>query len=354
MKTNIQYLCFAIGLGFLASAQFSPAAVVTLSSAADAFINSNSPDNNAGAHGWFDAGADGVGGVRRGLIRFNLASIPAGSTINSAVLQLTVTKVPSFGPVNSSFQIHRLDADWTEGTQVGNSGALAVAGEATWNSRMSGSANWTVPGAASDAEAAASASTPVGTNFGASYTWTGAAVASDVQFWLDHPAENFGWLLRSDAEGTGRTARGFGAREDAANAGRLQVTYTPSMVITNPIANRIPKGALSIELRTVADGMVSPLGLTAPDDGSGRLFVYDQSGLIWLVTPAGRAAVPMLDIRSRLIIPARYDYDERGLLGVAAHPNFPHRRTPVQPQWRRDEIRTGRLPLRRAWRRRRG
>ncbi len=79
MKTNIQYLCFAIGLGFLASAQFSPAAVVTLSSAADAFINSNSPDNNAGAHGWFDAGADGVGGVRRGLIRFNLASIPAGS-----------------------------------------------------------------------------------------------------------------------------------------------------------------------------------------------------------------------------------------------------------------------------------
>src|SRR6266516_4656426 len=226
MKANIHYLCLAIGLGFLASAQSSLAAVVTLSSAADTFINSSFPNNNAGAHGWFDAGADGMGGVRRGLIRFNLAGISAGSTINSAVLQLTVTKVPSFGPMNSSFQIHRLNAGWTEGTQIGNSGALAVAGEATWNSRMSGSADWTDPGAASNAEAAASASTAIGTNFGASYTWTGAAVASDVQFWLDHPAENFGWLLRSDAEGTGRTACGFGAREDAPNAGKLQITYT--------------------------------------------------------------------------------------------------------------------------------
>src|SRR6059036_2890811 len=118
MKSNLQNLFLTIGLGCLATSQVSPAAVVTLSSAADTFINSSFPNNNAGAHGWFDAGADGMGGVRRGLLRFNLAGIPAGSTINSAVLQLTVTKVPSFGPVNSSFQIHRLNAGWTEGTQI--------------------------------------------------------------------------------------------------------------------------------------------------------------------------------------------------------------------------------------------
>src|SRR5437867_1629029 len=178
MKTNIQNLFLGIGIGFLASAQFSPAAVVTLSLAADTFINSKFPDNNDGGHLWFDASTDGTGGVRRGLIRFNLASIPAGSTIDSAVLQLTVTKVPGLEPANSSFQIYRLNADWTEGTQSGLSGALAAAGEATWISRMSGVADWTDPGAASDAEAAVSASTPVGSTLGASYDWSGASVAS--------------------------------------------------------------------------------------------------------------------------------------------------------------------------------
>jgi glucose/arabinose dehydrogenase len=92
--------------------------------------------------------------------------------------------------------------------------------------------------------------------------------------------------------------------------------------ISNPIVERIPKGDLTIELQAVADGMASPLGMTVPDDGSGRMFVYDQAGQIWLVTANGRAITPMLDVRTRLNPSAKYDYDERGLLGLAAHPNF--------------------------------
>lgn len=107
----------------------------------------------------------------------------------------------------------------------------------------------------------------------------------------------------------------------AATSAPVNVTLTNN-IITNPILARIPKGSLSLELVTVADGMASPLGMAAANDGTGRLFVYDQSGLIWLVTAAGRAATPMLDLRARLSIPARFDYDERGLLGAATHPNF--------------------------------
>jgi hypothetical protein len=229
MKVNIKNLFLGIGLGFLASARFSPAAVVTLTVAGDTFINSLFPDNNDGGNAWFDAGTDGTGGVRRGLVRFNLASIPAGSTIDSAVLRLTVTRVPGLAPMDSSFQTFRIQTNWTEGTQIGMSGAMAGVGEATWNSSMSGATEWTTPGAASDAEAAASASTPVGSTFGASYAWSGAGVTSDAQFWLDHPAENFGWLLRSVAEGTSRSVRGFGAREDAASLVGT-VTLTPSVL----------------------------------------------------------------------------------------------------------------------------
>jgi glucose/arabinose dehydrogenase len=98
----------------------------------------------------------------------------------------------------------------------------------------------------------------------------------------------------------------------------ITVTSTP---IANPIAARIPKGDITVELRTVADGMVSPISMAAPDDGSGRLFVHDQAGFVWLVTAAGRSPIPVLDLRTRLVNIAG-SYDERGLLGLAVHTNF--------------------------------
>jgi glucose/arabinose dehydrogenase len=98
----------------------------------------------------------------------------------------------------------------------------------------------------------------------------------------------------------------------------LTVTSTP---IANPIAARIPKGDITVELKTIAGGMVSPLGMAVPDDGSGRIFVYDQAGFVWLVTAAGRSPTPVLDLRSRLVNIAG-SYDERGLLGLALHTNF--------------------------------
>lgn len=98
----------------------------------------------------------------------------------------------------------------------------------------------------------------------------------------------------------------------------VTVTSTP---IANPIEERIPKGDITVELRIIADGMVSPLGMAVPDDNSGRMFVFDQAGLVWLVTVAGRSTTPVLDVRSRMVNISG-TYDERGLLGLAAHPNF--------------------------------
>lgn len=93
-----------------------------------------------------------------------------------------------------------------------------------------------------------------------------------------------------------------------------------SVAITNPIAARIPKGNITIELRTVADGMASPIGMAAPNDNSGRMFVFDQDGRVHIVTAAGRWPTPLLDIRDRLVVLGAYD--ERGLLGMALHPGF--------------------------------
>ncbi len=101
-------------------------------------------------------------------------------------------------------------------------------------------------GALSDAAATASASTPVGSTPHATYQWSGAGLVSDVQLWLGNSSQNFGWLLRSLDEGTGRTVRGFAARENGANVPTLQIGYTPpppnvppSVTLTNPPDNSV-------------------------------------------------------------------------------------------------------------------
>lgn len=77
----------------------------------------------------------------------------------------------------------------------------------------------------------------------------------------------------------------------------------------------------SLSARLVADGFTSPDQLLSPPDGTGRLFVVDQVGLIWIISGGKRLDKPFLDIRDR-IVPLMPFYDERGLLGLAFHPQF--------------------------------
>lgn len=78
----------------------------------------------------------------------------------------------------------------------------------------------------------------------------------------------------------------------------------------------------AIGLELIADGMASPIGLVPVPDGSDRLFVIDQIGIVWTINAAGtRLDEPFLDVRDRMI-PLNARYDERGLLGLAFHPDF--------------------------------
>ncbi len=77
----------------------------------------------------------------------------------------------------------------------------------------------------------------------------------------------------------------------------------------------------SVGARLVADGFTSPDELVSPPDGSGRLFVVDQVGLIWILLRGQRLDKPFLDIRDRIVELMPF-YDERGLLGLAFHPQF--------------------------------
>ena len=76
------------------------------------------------------------------------------------------------------------------------------------------------------------------------------------------------------------------------------------------------------DVELVADGLSAPVFMTAPPDDSGRLFVVDQVGLIRIVEADGTLLPePFLDLRDR-IVPLMESFDERGLLGLAFHPEY--------------------------------
>jgi glucose/arabinose dehydrogenase len=83
-----------------------------------------------------------------------------------------------------------------------------------------------------------------------------------------------------------------------------------------------PPPAGSYDLKLVADNFVSPITVVDAPDDSKRLFVVDQVGKIWIVKANGtRMPNPFIDISSK-IVSLDPGYDERGLLGLAFHPNF--------------------------------
>lgn len=77
-----------------------------------------------------------------------------------------------------------------------------------------------------------------------------------------------------------------------------------------------------VDLQLVSDNMVSPIGLVAAPDESKRMFVIDQIGKVWVLDAAGnRLPDPFIDV-SPLMVTLNPFYDERGLLGLAFHPDY--------------------------------
>ena len=89
----------------------------------------------------------------------------------------------------------------------------------------------------------------------------------------------------------------------------------------------IQQGTIELGVKAVASGLTAPVQLSGAADGSGRLFIVQQTGQIVILSSGAVLPIPFLDVSSRLV-PIMPDYDERGLLGLAFHPDF---NTPSTP-----------------------
>ena len=74
-------------------------------------------------------------------------------------------------------------------------------------------------------------------------------------------------------------------------------------------------------LRKVADGLYKPVFLSAPINSSDTLFIVEQHGIIRKFIDGELLAQTLLDIKDRVHQP-KMPGDERGLLGMALHPQF--------------------------------
>lgn len=96
-----------------------------------------------------------------------------------------------------------------------------------------------------------------------------------------------------------------------------------SLISVGPVQAQSDIGdPFTIRVDRVAEGLTSPVALIPVPDGSGRLFIVDQIGVIRILMSDGTLlADPFLDIRAR-VVPLMPSFDERGLLGLAFHPNY--------------------------------
>lgn len=237
---------FGLMISTICSEASVEAATITLQPVGDTTLQDSFPTNNFGGGITIQAGGRRYGGRARAFLRFDLSnSIPSNAIITSATVTLTVVITPT-GSVNSIFDLHRVLASWGEGIGSDHRGAAGGPGEATWNNRLGPGIPWLTPGG--DFIATASASRAVAGN--GTYVFNSTTgLVSNVQGWVNNPASNFGWLLRSESETSPATTRRFGARTDLVNSPVLTVSYSMAPHIENA---HLAGGTFELQFQAVA------------------------------------------------------------------------------------------------------
>jgi glucose/arabinose dehydrogenase len=79
---------------------------------------------------------------------------------------------------------------------------------------------------------------------------------------------------------------------------------------------------VKVKLQEVAGGLIHPLAMVSIPDGTGRMALIEQHGNVRVIDNKGRLLPePFLDMQARIVV-LHHFFDERGLLGLAFHPNY--------------------------------
>ena len=174
------------------------------------------------SNGWgpyFFAGRTSGNLLRRGLIAFDLSSIPTDATITGGNLRMRVVGG------GAEVSLYKASRTWGEGSSnagdPGGDGNQAAPNDATWLHNFYNTSFWTTPGGDFSLTPSATANVFISGTF----VWSGAALRADLQDWVSNPGNNFGWVVRSDETTAGEIQRFYSREQLNNNRPFLTVTY---------------------------------------------------------------------------------------------------------------------------------
>ena len=176
----------------------------------DTHIKQPSPTYNYGA----DTNLNIQGGQQRMLVKFDLAGIPAGSTVQSAQFSLYKPTSGGASAVGQTMTAHRMTRAWVEGNEEGS---VPSTSGATWNTFNSTTA-WTTPGGDYDASVGAT------TDYSSSTGWRTWDITAIAQTWVSGANPNHGLII---VPSSGVPNAQFVSGDDA-----TREEFTPRLVLT--------------------------------------------------------------------------------------------------------------------------
>jgi len=227
----------------------------------------------------------------RGLVKFNLSSIPSGATVTSATLRLYLNRE---GGAAYDISAHKVLESWDEGTICNNNGV------ANWTVRSGTVTNWSTLGGVFGA---ALSTTNIPRTTGVYYQWTG--LQTTVNEWLGSPSTNYGFLLKAVTENIADDRFEFDSRE-ATNKPQLVINYTIPAVC-GAIPNRAPLANPDYGYST---NSVTPLVISnvkANDTDEGALTVtgatlISGSGTVGSITANGFTFTPTSGVTGTAVV----------------------------------------------------
>ena len=180
----------------------------------DAYISSDNATTNFGTSTLFQIGEwNGGTSVNRGILKFDLSSIPSNAVISDATLSLWVD-----GDLSSNArtaEMFRVRRNWVE-SQV------------TWNV-WSTSNNWTTAGAGDttndiDSTVCGSCSFTASESAGTQKDFT--LVVAELTKLIDGTYNNYGWLFKMQTETNDEYQMRSSSHATSANRPKLVINYT--------------------------------------------------------------------------------------------------------------------------------
>ena len=230
------------------------APATTYAGTTDTTISQHQPTTNFASATTILIDGDDPGGSGHDLstlIKWDVASIPAGSTIRSAAIKLNVVNVSPL-----TYEIYEMKRPWVEG-------------QATWNQYATGAA-WQTAGALGTSDRGSTAlATLTGSTLGAHTMTLNAAGLALLQNWVNTPANNRGLVISDGANADGTD---FTSTEGATVSLRpqLTVTYTaPSAML------------LSAKPEDLFEELPETTGPDAPVDANSELTSPGDPNAVW-------------------------------------------------------------------------